>query len=102
MTAANLGPAGDDTSDVTSAASKGEQAYQSIKGRILELHMAPGAPFKEGELATRLGLGKTPVREALARLRREGLVEVAPRSGYRVSPVTLRRARELFGLRTVL
>jgi DNA-binding GntR family transcriptional regulator len=78
------------------------QAYDAIKRRIIELELAPGAPFTEGELAAELGLSKTPVREALARLRQEGLVEAVARSGYRVTPVTVKQARDLFQLRTLL
>jgi DNA-binding GntR family transcriptional regulator len=78
------------------------QAYDVIKRRIIELELAPGAPFTEGELAAELGLSKTPVREALARLRQENLVEAVARSGYRVTPVTVKQARDLFQLRTLL
>jgi DNA-binding GntR family transcriptional regulator len=53
-------------------------------------------------MAARLGLSKTPAREALARLNGEGLIHVVPRSGYRVAPVTLKMARDLFDLRAVL
>jgi DNA-binding GntR family transcriptional regulator len=78
------------------------QAYDAIKRRVIELELAPGAPFTEGELAGELGLSKTPVREALARLRQEGLVEAVARSGYRVTPVTVKQARDLFQLRSLL
>lgn len=78
------------------------EAYDAIKRRVLELELAPGASFTEGELASSLGLSKTPVREALLRLRQEGLVEAVARSGYRVTPVTLKRARDVFQLRALL
>jgi DNA-binding GntR family transcriptional regulator len=77
-------------------------AYTVIKRRIIELELPPGANFTEGELAAELGFSKTPVREALARLRQERLVEATARSGYRVSPVTMKHARDLFQLRALL
>lgn len=79
-----------------------DDVYHGIKLRIVELRMAPGASFTEAELATKLGVSKTPVREALLRLRREGLVEVVPRLGYRVAPVTIKDARDLCALRAIL
>lgn len=78
------------------------EAYDSIKRRIIELKLAPGASFTEGELAAILKFSKTPVREALVRLRQEGLVEAVARSGYRVAPVTIKHARDLFQLRALL
>jgi DNA-binding GntR family transcriptional regulator len=78
------------------------EAYTAIKRRIIELALPPGAPFSEGELAAELGFSKTPVREALARLRQERLVEAVARSGYRVTPVTVKGARDLFQLRALL
>jgi DNA-binding GntR family transcriptional regulator len=77
-------------------------AYNTIKRRIIEMEMAPGAPFTEHKLAASLQLSKTPVREALVRLRQEGLVEATARSGYRVTPVTFKDARSLFQLRSLL
>jgi DNA-binding GntR family transcriptional regulator len=77
-------------------------AYAQIKERIIGLQMPPGSSFSESTLAEALSIGKTPVREALVRLELEGMVEVAPRSGYRVAPVTLKDARDLLGLRALL
>jgi DNA-binding GntR family transcriptional regulator len=79
-----------------------EQAFDSIKRRIIQLDLPPGGRFTESQLASELGLSKTPVREALARLEREGLVELIARSGYRVSDVTLKDARDLLAVRTLL
>jgi DNA-binding GntR family transcriptional regulator len=77
-------------------------AYRSIKSRIIELDLAPGEFFTESRLATEFGFSKTPVREALARLRREGLVNVAPRAGYTVASITVKDAKNLFALRLLL
>jgi DNA-binding GntR family transcriptional regulator len=79
-----------------------EQAFDAIKRQIIQLDLPPGGRFTEAQLASELGLSKTPVREALARLEREGLVEVIARSGYRVCNVTLKDARDLLALRTLL
>ncbi len=79
-----------------------DDAYEQIKDRIIDLRMSPGSSFSESGLASELGIGKTPVREALVRLELEGLVEVIPRSGYRVAPVTLKDARDLLDLRALL
>lgn len=78
------------------------EVYRQIKKRILRLEMPPGSSFTEAELAVACGTSKTPVREALAHLQREALVEVVGRTGYRVTPITLKQARDLFGLRIVL
>src|SRR3982074_2450829 len=59
-----------------------DSAYEEIRRRILSLQMRPGLPFTESELAEMLQLGKTPIREALLRLRLEGVVEAQARSGY--------------------
>src|SRR5262249_37093509 len=79
-----------------------DRAYKVITTRLIELKMPPGVTFTEAALASDLGISKTPVREALGRLRLEGLVEVAARSGYRVTPVTLKDAHDLFAVRLIL
>lgn len=82
--------------------SRTREAYDTIKRRIIEMKLAPGSSFTEGELAAMLKFSKTPVREALVRLRQEGLVEAVARSGYRVVPVTIKQARDLFQVRQLL
>jgi DNA-binding GntR family transcriptional regulator len=74
------------------------QAVAAILGMIERLELAPGSTFTERELGEKLGLGKAPVREALARI--IGTELIAPRtgSGYVVAPITLREARSLFEL----
>lgn len=81
---------------------RAEQAHHDIKRRIIELDMPPGMPFTERQLADMMGLSKTPVREALGWLHREGLVEFTARCRYRVAPVTLRDVKDLFSLRILL
>jgi DNA-binding GntR family transcriptional regulator len=71
-----------------------DEAYRRLRGAILSGALAPGDPLRIDELATQLALSRTPVREALARLRDEGLVQTRPRSGTRVSPLRLDDARQ--------
>lgn len=79
-----------------------EEAYKELKRRIIELELPPGACLTEADVAARLELSKTPAREALTRLHVEGFVEIVARTGYRVAPVTVKMAKELFDLRAVL
>jgi len=69
------------------AGSLSERATRQIRELIVTLELPPGSPVSERELMERLGLGRTPVREALRTLARERLVEVYPRRGIVVSPV---------------
>jgi len=64
-----------------------DRAYLAIRGLIVSLELPPGAVIDERELMRRLGLGRTPVREALRRLAQEQLVEVFPRRGSFVTRV---------------
>lgn len=79
-----------------------EVAYQTLRTAILALRMPPGLSFSETALSTQLGISKTPVREALVRLKWEGLVDVQSRSGYTVAPVTIRDARDTCQLSALL
>lgn len=58
-----------------------ERAYFAVRDRLLTLAIPPGAPIQEDRLCTELGLGRTPVREAIKRLEAEHLVVVYPRRG---------------------
>jgi DNA-binding GntR family transcriptional regulator len=58
-----------------------EQAYLTIRDRLITLEIPPGAPINDDQLATTLGFGRTPVREALKRLENERLVVAFPRRG---------------------
>jgi DNA-binding GntR family transcriptional regulator len=79
-----------------------KQAYAVIKEAILSLELKPGAPLVEEELAAQLGISKTPVRDALLELERDGLVVRIPYKGTYVSEITEQDAREIFELRAVL
>lgn len=78
------------------------QAYRAIRRQIIDLTLPPGSSFTETSLAQQWRISKTPVREALARLRRDGLVNALPRAGYVVSPITLQDTEDLCAVRTLL
>jgi len=84
------------------ATSLSDRAYYRIRALIVSLDLPPGAVVSEPELMERLGLGRTPIREALRTLAREKLVEVYPRRGIFVSPVNVRDLAGLSEARIVL
>ncbi len=79
-----------------------ERVYQLLRAEILTCSLEPGQEISEAELAARFAVSKTPVREALATLRLEGLVRTFPRRGYQVVPMTFGDLNELFDLRMIL
>lgn len=79
-----------------------DKAYHAIRGLIVSLELAPGAVIEERELMEELGIGRTPVREALRRLAQERLVEVYPRRGMFVTGVDVRELARLSEVRLVL
>ena len=80
----------------------GRLAYERIKGEILDERLLPRQPLIEAELAAKYGMSKTPVREALLSLAREGLVEMSSFRGGRVRDFTADDAREIYELRELL
>lgn len=76
-----------------------ERAYQQLEEMIVTLRLEPGQVLSEAQLAEDLGIGRTPVREALQRLASEGLVNVLPRRGVLVSEINLSRQLSLLELR---
>lgn len=79
-----------------------DDAYAAIRRRILDNVYPPGHRALEGALADELGISRTPVREALIRLANEGLVEVVPRHGMRVLPVSPADMSEIYTVLTAL
>src|SRR5688572_23204414 len=73
-----------------------DAAYEAIRREIVDGRLEPGARVRDHDLAARLGLGRTPVREALGRLEEEGLVETRPQSFTRVTPLSRTDARDAF------
>jgi DNA-binding GntR family transcriptional regulator len=64
-----------------------ERAYRELRERIITLHLSPGTTLREDELMAELGIGRTPLREAVKRLALENLVAVQPRRGTYVTEV---------------
>jgi DNA-binding GntR family transcriptional regulator len=75
-----------------------DRAYEAIRDAIVRGDLAPGTSVRNAELAELLGLSRSPVRDALARLADEGLVETKPQSYTRVTPLVLRDARDAAGV----
>lgn len=71
-----------------------ETAYDTLRNAVVRGDVAPGEPVRDAELAQRLGLSRAPVRDALARLGHEGLVETRPQSYTRVTSIVPREVRE--------
>ena len=83
-------------------ASRTEHAYRELRRRILENEMPAGTSMLEQEVAAQLGMSRTPVREALIVLAKEGMVEVRPRQGMRVLPVSADDMEEIYQILTAL
>ncbi|HEY7086101.1 MAG TPA: GntR family transcriptional regulator [Hyphomicrobiaceae bacterium] len=73
------------------AATLTEQAYRQLEEQIVTLRLKPGEFLSEHVLAANLSIGRTPIREALQRLAREGLVTILPRKGILVSETDPRK-----------
>ncbi|CUJ97180.1 putative HTH-type transcriptional regulator YdfH [Ruegeria denitrificans] len=79
-----------------------QRVYQAIKQAILSLDFPPGAILRKAPICERLGVSRAPVTEAIARLAGEGLVDVVPQSGTRVSYFSMPEIREGMFLREAL
>ncbi|SEF40644.1 GntR family transcriptional regulator [Jhaorihella thermophila] len=77
-------------------------AYRRLKAEIRANRLPPGFQATEPEIAARMGMSRTPVREALIQLQAEGLVELIPRRGARVLPVSVDDMREIYEILTAL
>jgi len=64
-----------------------DRAYRELEERIVTLDLAPGSVLSEAQLSEQLDIGRTPIREALQRLAREGLIVILPRKGILVSEI---------------
>jgi DNA-binding GntR family transcriptional regulator len=81
---------------------KRTEVYRVIKKRIIEGTLAPGLPINEIDLASDLHVSKTPVREALHQMEREGFVTTTPGRGSMVSPITFQDIREIYEMREII
>lgn len=71
-------------------------AYETIARKIICLEYQPGQYLEENQLADDLGIGRTPVREALVRLQGENMIESQPNKGVIVRPITLQNTKAMF------
>lgn len=79
-----------------------DQAYERLKRAILGLSLAPGEPLVETAIAQQLGVSKTPVRDALRKLEKEGLVVFYPYKGFYVAAISREDICEVYQLRGLL
>ncbi|NKC32969.1 GntR family transcriptional regulator [Falsiroseomonas selenitidurans] len=79
-----------------------DQLYRALRAAILRLDLPPGAPVPEPAIAAQAGVSRTPVREALRRLREEGLVDIFPNLGSFVSRLSVAQLDEAVALRELL
>ena len=81
---------------------KSDAAYAEVRRRILAGELAPGSVLDQYRLAEQMGMSITPLREALRRLRGEGLIIIDVHTTTRVAPLSAAEARELFEIRLAL
>lgn len=91
-----------DSDDDMPRRSRAMDAYLRLEEMIITMELEPGSLISETELARKLDLGRTPIREALQRLAAEHLVDVMPHRGIRVSPIDVRKQMRLLEVRREL
>jgi DNA-binding GntR family transcriptional regulator len=79
-----------------------DEATEALRDAILAGRLRSGTRLRQTDLAARIGISRTPIREALGRLQQEGLVEILPAAGVRVAVLNLREAAELYDVREAL
>lgn len=79
-----------------------EQVYQQLKRRIINQELRPGSRLIVGHIAEEMGISLTPVREALTRLVKDGLVDMIPHKGAYVAKPTKKNFEDLFAVRQAL
>ena len=88
--------------DTQGTSSFSQEAYNQIRSMIVSLELKPGSLINEAELMNKLGLGRTPIREALRSLASEKLVDVYPRRGMFVTSVDVHNLSAISEVRSVL
>jgi DNA-binding GntR family transcriptional regulator len=88
--------------DPTDAPLLSEKAYRQIEEMIVMRRFPPGSMISENQLSAELGCGRTPIREALLRLKLEGFIDIHPRRGALVLPVDIAKQLELLEVRRPL
>ena len=77
-------------------------AYKYLKEKILSCELLPGQKLSEKDLMDEIGVGRTPVREALLKLEQEDMVTIRPRAGTYVKPIAIETINELYQLRKII
>jgi DNA-binding GntR family transcriptional regulator len=76
--------------------------YENLRRRIISVELAPGSPIIESEFAEALGVSKTPIREALRQLERDGFVVNVPSRGSMISHITSQEIHDVFQIREII
>ena len=79
-----------------------QKIFTELRRDILSCTLRPGEEIREIELANRFGVSKSPIRDALQRLEFEGLIEIVPRQGHRIAPISVSDAEDMLNLREIL
>jgi len=79
-----------------------DSAYRQLKQLIFDFALMPGDRCSESELAQRLSISRTPLRQALQRLQRDGFLQVSPKVGWQVAPLDFDTFDELYDLRVLI
>ena len=87
---------------VAGTGSLADAVYERVKEDLFEFRLLPGDMFSEADMVARLGVSRTPIRQGLARLEREGFLLVRQRSGWQVRPFDFERFEALYDVRIVL
>jgi DNA-binding GntR family transcriptional regulator len=86
----------------TAQLSLAEEAYNTLRREILTCVLVPGTLVTRAHLAARYHAGHAAVREALSRLAQEGLVQVLPREGYLIAPITFKQVHDVLDARLLI
>lgn len=76
--------------------------FDALRLDIMSCGLLPGSEVRESALAQKYGVSKSPIRDALQKLEWEGLIEIVPRQGHRVAPISIADARDILELRAIL
>jgi len=97
-----LAPPAPADATVVPLTSLADQAYAQVKAMIFDFALLPGDHFFESELAQRVQVSRTPLRQALQRLEREGFLQVFPKLGWQVAPLDFDTFDALYDLRVLI
>ena len=79
-----------------------DRIFEELREDIMSCDLQPGEELREVALAKKYGVSKSPIRDALQRLEFEGLIEIAPRQGHRIAPISISDAHDILDLREIL